>query len=534
MRPARRVTRLALLVAVALTLPAPAAAQKHKAGSAYGEYVKAARLLGQWRYDDARTQIDAIAAKWPTAAETRYLKAELAFIEGDYPKTLEHLDGLDGGALQGEVGRLRALTASTLSVTDGFARRESSGGHFEIFYPPGKEEVIVDLAGDVLESAYKTLAADLGFVPTSKVRVELLTSPRDLAKLSPLSESEIETTGTIALCKYGKLMVVSPRATVFGYPWMDTLVHEYVHYAVSSLSHDEVPVWLHEGLARFQQTRWRTKAGIVLSVTDEHLLATALKKRTLIPFKDMHPSMAKLPSAEAATLAFAEVYTMVGYIYDKVGYQGIREIISKQRGGKSAQRAVGEVLGQRWSQVEQSWQKHLRGSKLETSKAFAARARGPRVRFNKGSGSDENVGADEVAAGKARKFTQLGGMLRARGMPDAAAIEYEKALAAAPGDPFVAGKLSRTYLELGKPDKAITLALPLAAADDSDPVPATTLGLAYGATGDAAKSAQFLEIALRVSPFDPAVRCGLADAYQSLGKSPLAARERSACTTLRQ
>jgi tetratricopeptide (TPR) repeat protein len=248
----------------------------------------------------------------------------------------------------------------------------------------------------------------------------------------------------------------------------------------------------------------------------------------------MHPSMAKLPSAEAATLAFAEVYTMVGYIHGKVGYEGIREVIAKQRAGKSAQRAVGEVMGDRWSDVEKNWQRHLRASKLTTNKAFAARAKGPRVRFNHGSGSDDNVGTDEVAAGKARKFTRLGGLLRSRGMSAPAALEYEKALAAAPGDPFISGKLSRTYLELSQPEKAITLALPLAEADDSDPVPATTLGLAYGATGDAAKSAQFFEIALRVSPFDPAVRCGLADAYQSLGKSPLATRERAACTTLRQ
>jgi tetratricopeptide (TPR) repeat protein len=528
--------RLVFALAIAALLGAPSGSAEART-SAAGEYTKAARLLGQWRYEEARTQIAAIVKRWPDAAEARYLQAELAFVSGAYPKALDHLDGLDGDALHGEVGRLRALVASTLSVTDGFSTRMSSGGHFQIVYPAGKEEVIVDLAADVLESAYKTLGADFGFTPTEVVRVELLTSPRDLAKLSPLSESEIETTGTIALCKYGKLMVVSPRATVFGYPWMDTLVHEYVHYVVSRLSHDEVPVWLHEGLARFQQSRWRTKPGIALSITDEHLLAMALKKRSLIPFKDMHPSMAKLPSAEAATLAFAEVYTMVGYIHGKVGYEGIREIIAKQRRGKSAQRAVGEVMGDRWNVVEKSWQRHLRASKLMPNKAFAARAKGPRVRFNHANndgGGDDNVGTDEVAAGKARKFTRLGGLLRARGMPDGAAIEYEKALAAAPGDPFVAGKLSRTYLELSKPEKAIALALPLAEADESDPVPATTLGLAYGATGDAAKSAQFFEIALRVSPFDPSVRCGLADAYQSLGKSPLATRERAACTTLRQ
>jgi len=36
-----------------------------------------------------------------------------------------------------------------------------------------------------------------------------------------------------------------------------------------------------------------------------------------------------------------------------------------------------------------------------------------------------------------------------------------------------------------------------------------------------------------VSPFDPAVRCGLADAYVKLGKEPQAAREQRACDLVR-
>ena len=92
--------------------------------------------------------------------------------------------------------------------------------------------------------------------------------------MSPLTEAEIETTGTIALSKYNKLMVVSPRATLFGYPWMDTLAHEYTHLVVARLSHDTVPVWLQEGIARFEQTRWRRPPEVALSATEQALLDT--------------------------------------------------------------------------------------------------------------------------------------------------------------------------------------------------------------------------------------------------------------------
>jgi Flp pilus assembly protein TadD len=110
----------------------------------------------------------------------------------------------------------------------------------------------------------------------------------------------------------------------------------------------------------------------------------------------------------------------------------------------------------------------------------------------------------------------------------------EKALAAAGNtDPYVAGKLARAYVDLGQHDKAIALARPLVALDDHDAVPAVTLGVALAAQGDHAGARTAFEQALRVSPFDPAVRCGLADAYDHLGAAATARREHAACERLR-
>jgi tetratricopeptide (TPR) repeat protein len=503
-----------------------------------GEYIKAARLLRDWRYEEARVLLGTLETRAPNAAETRYLAAELAFAEGAYQRALTLLEGVDDDIAGGNVGLLRSLSGSTLEVTQEFTSRPSSGGHFVIWYAAGKDEVIAELAGDVLEAAYRELGADFGYYPSAPIRVELLGKPSDLARLSPLTETEIETTGTIALCKYNKLMVVSPRATLFGYPWMDTLVHEYVHYVVSRLSHDTVPVWLHEGLARFQQTRWRKAPDASLSPMDSHLLGTALKQRKLISFDEMHPSMAKLPSQEAAALAFAEVFTMIGYLHEQVGYQGIRQAITLQREGRSARRAVAEVLGKPWAAVERDWKGYLRRLDPSPQRALSGRASSRRIRFDKGGEHEENVGVEEVANARAQKHARLGGMLRARGMNEAAAAQYEKALAAAPGgqdalaNPFIASKLSRIYLELGRAEDAIRLAGPLAQADENDAAPVVTLGLAYLATSRPDEARGAFEIALRVSPFDPTVRCKLSDLYASAGQNELARREREACARL--
>jgi tetratricopeptide (TPR) repeat protein len=479
--------------------------------------------LSSARLDEARAVLVDLEKRAPDAVDVKWLHAELAFQTGDYAGTLKALDKVPDDAADGLVGQTRKLATSTLAVTESFVETKSPKGHFVIRYAPGHDAAIAELAGEVLDSAWQTIGEDLGLKPTDPIRIEILGAPADLARMSPLTETEIETTGTIALSKYNKLMVVSPRATLFGYPWMDTLAHEYTHLIVSRLSHDAVPVWLQEGLARFEQTRWRRPPEIVLTATEQALLTTGLRKGRLITFDEMHPSMAKLPSQEAAALAYAEVYTLVGWMQQKIGFKGIRDAIVAQRDGKSARRAVSEAMNLAWPAVEKAWHAQL---KAGDGKARA----GKPIRFGKGGVDSENVGIESVSA-RARKHARLGGMLRARGALDAAAVEYDKALAMGP-DPFVAGKLARTLVELGRYDRAIELATPLAAGDDHDAVAAVTLGMARTAKQAWPEAIAAYEQALRVSPFDPQTRCGLAEAYAKI-KDARATRERAACDLLK-
>ena len=499
-------------------------ADAHRDRTVSGDIIKAARYLTTARLDDARALLVDLQKRAPDSAEVAWLGAELAFQSGDYTQSIKLLDKVPDDAVDGLAGQTKKLATQTLGVTESFAEQTSPKGHFIVRYAPGPDATIAQLAGEVLDTAWETIGADLGLQPADPIRVELLGAPADLAKMSPLSVGEIETTGTIALSKYNKLMVVSPRATIFGYPWMDTLAHEYTHLLVSRISHDAVPVWLQEGLARFEQTRWRRPPEVALSSTEQALLATGLRKGRLITFDEMHPSMAKLPSQEAAALAYAEVYTLVAWLHGKVGYKGLRDSILAQRDGKTARRAVAEAMGTSWTQLERDWRAHL---KVGDSKART----GKPIKFGKGGTESENVGLDQVNA-KARKFARLGGMLRARGMLEAAAVEYDRAYTLANGDPFVAGKLARTLVEIGKFDRAIELATPLAAADDHDATPAVTLGLARVAKQDWPGAITAFEQALRVSPFDPTTRCGLAEAYGKTSDSR-ASREKSACDQLK-
>jgi len=517
------VRRVLLAAVLAFAVSAPADARRDR--TVTGDVIKAARFLTTSRIDEAKTLLEDLEKRAPDAVEVKWLKAELAFQTGDYAGAVKLLAKVDDAAVDGLVGQTKKLAASSLRVTETFGELKSPKGHFIIKYATGSQDaVIAELAGEVLDTAWQAIGDDLGMKPADPIRVEILGAPLDLAKLSPLTESDIEKTGTIALSKYNKLMVVSPRATLFGYPWMDTLVHEYTHLVVSRLANDAVPVWLQEGIARFEQSRWRRPPEVKLGATEQALLTAALKKGRLISLDEMHPSMAKLPSQDAAALAYAEVYTLVGWMHGKAGYKGLQTLLGDQKDGKSARRAVADALGMTWANVDKEWRASLKG-------AGDAKARaGKPIKFTKGGIDSENVGLEGVNA-RARKFARLGGMLRARGMNEAAAVEYEKALAGAP-DPFIAGKLARTLVELGKHDRAIELATPLVAADGDDAVAAVTLGIARSARHEWAEAVAAFEMALRVSPFDPQTRCGLAEAYGEVGDSR-AARERTACSQLK-
>src|SRR5262249_19253443 len=146
--------------------------------------------------------------------------------------------------------------------------KPTPGAHFVVWATAG-DQVIVPYALDALEKAYSALADDFGDSSVEPVRVEIYPEVADLARVSTLTLKEIETSGTIGLCKYNRLMIVSPRALLAGYPWLDTLNHEYTHFVVSRVSHNSVPIWLHEGLAKYEERRWRKPGGSGLSPTAE-------------------------------------------------------------------------------------------------------------------------------------------------------------------------------------------------------------------------------------------------------------------------
>ncbi len=466
------------------------------------------RLLAQGQVEDAEQALAPHLRAAPGQLRLLQLRSEVLFLQGNYAAGLKIIrEAVRKNRNAHRAKALRNLIAATATAVKGYVEHRSSEGHFHIWIAPGKDELLAPFAGETLEAIATKMQQSLGYMPQKPVRVEIYPSAEALAQVSPLTLDEINRSGTIALCKYNRLMLVTPRALLRGYSWRDTLAHEYVHLVVSRLSYNNMPVWLHEGLAKFFETAWRQPAETPppLSPAQEHLLAESLRTRRFISWEDMHPSMAQLPNQLAIALAFAQVQTVIDFLVRQTGVAGLRRLIGAFRAGRSDWQALRMVTGLTYARFSQSWIKHLRTRNLRRLNGLVP----PELLFRRQPTKEQRIAA--VKQTRAQRFLRLAEMLRSSRMTQAAIIEYQKArLLLGQRDDLVANHLARAYLEISSPAQAISALLPVLEYYPEFSGPQVTMGIAYLESGNLRAAERHLKIALRINPFDPEIHCNLA------------------------
>lgn len=526
MRPA-----LPSLAALALLLScAPAFADDAAVKAGYAE-------LEAWDTAGARKAADELLSRSPDDREALELAARVRYEQGDYAGAVALADkvGLDD--------EFAHLARATVKELKGYKSRESD--HFVVYYREGKDAVLPPYALDALERQRAALAASLGYLPPGKTRVEVLEDIHALSRLSTLTLDAIKTSGTIAICKFDKLMITSPKALVRGYDWLDTLSHEYTHLVVSKMSRNTVPIWIHEGLAKFLESSWRGAPGLALSPASASLLSEALKKNKLIPFDRMHPSMALLPSQEDAALAFAEVFTAIEYLYGKGGNMLLGKIVDNLKAGERYDLAVGKATGGTFAKFQADWMAYLAKREFprevlslsaEKLKFKEDANREEKAKKGKAGKPDEDLRFGdflEIEDVEGRKLAHLGELLRQRNRTAAAIEEFGKAYARVGArSPALSNRYAQALIKSGELPKAEEILLASLKPYPGYPRTFQNLAEIYVATkrfADAERS--FLEV-VGVDPFDPLPHAGLFRIYSDRKDEPLAARERLALQIL--
>ncbi|AKF83810.1 hypothetical protein MFUL124B02_38115 [Myxococcus fulvus 124B02] len=529
----------ALVLALGLCAATPAFAQesslKDEVKTRLGQVESA---LDDWDVPGARRELSEVEALIPADVEPlKYYQGRVAFEEGRYDDAVGLLQGAN---IEDKPGSYLRLAKDTRDIVKNHQRAESE--HFIFLYPKGKEAVLVPYALETLEGIHRAMAEDLGWTPPGgKIRVEVVNNARELAKVSTLTEKQIRTTGTIAICKFNKLMVTSPKAVAQGYDWQDTLAHEYIHLVVSQMSRNTVPIWLHEGLAKFLESRWRGKAGLAMTPSTQALLGKRVKADKLIPFEKMHPSIALLPTAEDAATAFAEVFYAIDYVHQSKGAAGLRAVVQGLKAGQSDKKAVETAMGMPFGLFEKAWLSHIKKQPFpmelvprDDRVVLKEDAKGKVKEDGEKKGREISFGDfNEVQEVPARKFAHLGELLRERNRVKAAAEEYAKAHKLV-GDKYesVSNKYALTLLELKRLDEAESVLRGSLRVHPGAPATNVHLGRILLHRKDYPKSKTAYLEALASDPFDPEIHVALTRIHGALGEAELASRAKTATAVL--
>lgn len=519
---------------ICLLIAAPVLAQNEAE-----EWQAARAIVNQIQNSDlhgAADAIESLEAEYGESIPSLYARAQLAFHRGEYESAKEIIDAavLNGATFDAALS-LQALVTQTIELITPMATYVSPNGLFEIRYDPRRDEVVLPWAAETLESAYYEIGYDLGYWPEPPIRVELLPRATMLAQLSSLSEEAIRTSGTIALCKYNKLLVTSPRGTARGYGWRDTISHEYVHYVVSHMVHRDLPIWLHEALAKYLEGRWRGHRGMTMDPSREDLLTRRVRDNNLVTFEQMHPSMAYLPSAEDASTAYAEVFTITEFLVGRRGVHSIRDWLLRVRDGMELEPAFEETFGETFSGFERSWMSYLRerpqvelpGDFEEEEVVLVGMGAEP----EEGSGELDDDGLGSIAA---RDYVRLGDMLRGRGLIAASIFEYQRAeLLVGKSNPRLQNALAQAYLATERPADALQALQEVRQWYPNYYQSHLHTAQALVALGQADEALAALDGAVSINPFDPAVHEAFADAWELLGQAEEAARSRRFASIVR-
>lgn len=354
-----------------------------------------------------------------------------------------------------------------------------------------RDAALVPWIGQVAAQARATLARDLGVELPRPIRVELVRDHFALASMTGLPEQSARTTGTVAVANWGRVAMLTPRATPDGYPWMDTLAHELTHLAIGRGTRDRAPLWFQEGVAKREESRWREPDPSDNYPSPDSLAAVGFDRGLGLDLDKLGPSIAMLPSADQAMVAFAEVTSFVAYMLDKAGPETLPKVLVAMRDQESDD--VGEALraatGKDLSGWNALWRREIAG---------ASRQLPPEV----------SIGTPPPAGhAKAGRAVRLAALLSAREHPKAVVQVLEPVRAQLPDDLRVRALLGKAFVALEKPEDAWKQVGEIGPTLSAWPEAFALRGFLAGQRGDAALAQTSSMRALSMQPWLPAVAC---------------------------
>ncbi|MFH1836613.1 MAG: DUF1667 domain-containing protein [Candidatus Omnitrophota bacterium] len=128
------------------------------------------------------------------------------------------------------------------------------------------------------------------------------------------------------------------------------MAHEYTHAVISMLTDNKCPIWLHEGLAVLEQSKY------IKPVSSD--LAMRVKEGEKITLEEVDKGFSEVEK-ERLTLSYEAAHTAALFMLDKWGWNGIRGILERIKRGKHYANAIDEEFYVTREGFERMWNEDL-------------------------------------------------------------------------------------------------------------------------------------------------------------------------------
>jgi hypothetical protein len=353
--------------------------------------------------------------------EVNRVRARIAIYRGDCEGASARLSSGPSASAKG-ARELREYAEKCAGGTVGGHVIEDTERGIWIRLQDKSDQVLAPLLSQTAALARDAVERDLGTTLPRPLRLDLVRDLFTLSAVSGLPLEAAETTGTVAVARFGRVTMLSPRATRQGYPWQDTLAHEITHLVLSRASAENAPLWLQEGVAKREETRWRLPRAFDDSQAAERMAGDAQRSGRSVGLDQLGASIAMLPSADAATIAFAEVTSFVRYLLAQSGERALPALLLELHSLPDAERALRGVTGLGLLEWQVLWR--------------AALAESP-------SPAPSGAAAAEESGLLSRRAARMSELLYLQGKYEAAAERSQIELDRAPGNPVLRFQAAR-------------------------------------------------------------------------------------------
>ncbi len=369
--------------------------------------------------------------------------------------------------------------------------------HFFIRADGNLDRVLLERAGEYLESIHEELCATYDHEPPEKTLVEFFPTHTDFS-LRLTGKAWVGTVGAST----GRVIVLAaphPQRSQMGtFLWPAVLRHEYTHTVTLSATRNRIPHWLTEALAVHEQPDRRDFSAV-------QALVEAVRADRLFTVRELDWGFIRPRRRGDRSLAYAQAQWIIEYITETHGDSAMRAMLAGFRDGLSQAAIFERVLGT----TEEAF-----------DSAFAAWARQQVQAWGfdpAGAPSlNEARSALQESPDSAAAHGQLARALLAAGQREQAVAAAERALTL-DEDADALTVLALSALEADQGTRALEYAERLERARPGDPVAPRVQAQVYLGRQDAVRAIPALQTLQQRLPLDPYSYEQLARLYQHLG-----------------